>query len=73
MTTGTKTDRFDGHCVELFVDEDGDWLAHFAELPNVSGFAPTKEKALDELAIAWDLVKESYVADGEPIPIATAR
>ena len=59
----TTTDRFDGYGVELFIDDDGDWLAHLLEMPNVSAFAPTREKALDELAVAWELVKESYADD----------
>jgi predicted RNase H-like HicB family nuclease len=51
-------DRFDGYGVTLFQDEDGDYLAHLTELPSISAFGPTSEKALDELAVAWDLAKE---------------
>lgn len=63
-------ERFDGYGVELFVDDDGDWLAHVAELPSVSAFGSTPEEALRELAIAWRLVKESYAEEGKPIPVA---
>jgi len=31
-------DRFDGFSISLYKDEDGDWLAHFVELPNISAF-----------------------------------
>ena len=24
-----KNDRFDGYTVTMFLDDDGDWLAHF--------------------------------------------
>jgi predicted HicB family RNase H-like nuclease len=65
--------RFDGYGVELFCDEDGDWLAHLVELPNVSAFGPTMDKALDELAVAWELVKESYREDHQEIPIAPSK
>ncbi|MGH7841624.1 MAG: toxin-antitoxin system HicB family antitoxin [Candidatus Binataceae bacterium] len=68
-----KADRFDGYGVELFIDEDGDWMAHLAELPNVSAFGPTMEKALDELAVAWELVKESYLEEGEAAPVAPSK
>ncbi len=68
-----KADRFDGYGVELFIDDDGDWLAHLVELPNVSAFGPTLDKALDELAVAWELVKESYREDRQAIPIAPAK
>ncbi len=69
----SKSDRFDGYGIELFIDEDGDWIAHLSELPNVSAFGPTMEKALDELAVAWELVKESYTEDGQEIPVAPAK
>jgi predicted HicB family RNase H-like nuclease len=66
-------DRFDGFTVELYLDEDGDWLAHFVEMPNISAFASTPEKALDELEIAWDLTRESYRDHGEEVPKAPSR
>ena len=61
---------FDGFAVEMFLDEDGDYLAHFAELPNISAFGQTPGEALTELKVAWELMKECYREDGEPIPKA---
>ena len=49
-----KPDRFDGYTVNMFLDEDGEDLAHFVELPNVSAFGESPEKALSELATAWE-------------------
>ena len=66
-------DMFDGFTVNLFLDEDGDYLAHFVEMPNVSAFSNTPEGALRELAVAWKCVKESYQGDQEPIPQAPSR
>jgi predicted HicB family RNase H-like nuclease len=66
-------DKFDGFTVNLYLDEDGDWIAHFLELPNISAFADTPEQALKELAIAWEGVKESYCKHGEAVPVAPAR
>ena len=66
-------DMFDGFTVNLFLDEDGDYLAHFVEMPNVSAFSDTPEEALRELAVAWKCVKESYEEDQEPIPQAPSR
>ena len=63
-------DVFDGFTVNLFLDEDGDYLAHFVEMPNVSAFSNTPEGALRELAVAWKGVKESYEKHNEPIPQA---
>jgi predicted HicB family RNase H-like nuclease len=68
-----KKNEFDGFTVSITLDEDGDWLAHFIELPNVSAFADTPQKAVDELRVAWKGVKESYRKHGEPIPVAPAR
>ncbi len=61
-------DVFDGFNVNIFLDEDGDYLAHFVEMPNVSAFSDTPEGALRELAIAWKGVKESYQKHHEPLP-----
>ena len=66
-------DEFDGFMVNVFFDEDGDYLAHLVELPNVSAFGPTPAEALEELKTAWELMKECYRADGEPVPKAPSR
>lgn len=66
-------DEFDGFSIELFRDEDGEWLAHFEELPNVSAFGDTPEDALRELKEAWECMKESYVSHNESIPVAPSK
>ena len=66
-------DDFDGFMVNVFFDEDGDYLAHLVELPNVSAFGATPAEALDELKTAWELMKECYQADDEPLPQAPSR
>ena len=63
-------DIFDGFNVNVFLDEEGDYLAHFVEMPNVSAFSDTPDGALRELAVAWKGVKESYRKHREPIPKA---
>jgi predicted HicB family RNase H-like nuclease len=68
-----KQDEFDGFTVNLYLDEDGDWLAHFVELANISAFGETPEVALNELKTAWEMVKEDYRASGEEIPISPSR
>lgn len=66
-------DQFDGFSIYLAEDEDGDFLAHFIELPNVSAFANSPEDALHELTLAWKGIKESYQKHNEPIPVAPAK
>ena len=68
-----KHDRFDGYTVNVFQDDDGEYVAHLVEMPGVSAFAESPEGALAELAIAWEGVKESYQKHKEPIPVAPAR
>lgn len=67
------SDKFDGYTVEIFRDEDGDWLARLEEMPNISAFADSPEQALAELEAAWELTKESYLAGGEEVPVAPSR
>lgn len=61
---------FDGYTINLVQDKEGDWLAHFVEMPNMSAFGETPPQAIEELRVAWELMKESYKADGEVIPQA---
>ncbi len=64
--TKRKQDRFDGYTINIYLDDDGDWLAHFVELPEVSAFASSPQDALDELAQAWSGERQSYEARGRP-------
>ncbi|GBF86776.1 hypothetical protein AsFPU3_3849 [Aphanothece sacrum FPU3] len=64
---------WDGHTINLYCDEDGDWLAYLLDLPNVSAFGDTPESALNELYEAWEGMKECYKTDGEDLPVATRR
>ena len=65
--------NFDGFIINLYVDEQGDWLAHFQEMPNISAFGDTPQEALEELKIAWELVKEDYQQKNQAIPVASNR
>lgn len=67
------SDAFDGFSVHLIQDDEGDYVAHFEELPNVSGFSDTPEGALVELKTAWEAMKISYQKHHEPIPVAPSR
>ncbi len=61
---------FDGFIINLYVDEQGDWLAHFQELPNISAFGDNPLEALESLKVAWELVKEDYQKKQQEIPIS---
>ncbi len=64
---------WDGFTINIYLDDDKEWLAHLVELPNVSAFGDTPEAALDELYLAWEGMKQCYREDGEQIPIAPSR
>src|SRR6185312_11164136 len=64
---------FDGYTVNLHLDNEGEYLACFSEMPNISAFGDTPEEALQELENAWNLMKEDYLASGETIPAAPSR
>ncbi len=64
---------FDSWTVNVFLDDDGEYLAHFVEMPNVSAFGESPEEALKELAVAWEGVKASFQKHNEAIPLAPAR
>lgn len=66
-------DEFDGFSIHLLQDDDGDFIAHFVELPNVSACGSSAEEALAELKEAWEAMKESYYKHNEPVPIAPSR
>ncbi|HEU5282052.1 MAG TPA: toxin-antitoxin system HicB family antitoxin [Gammaproteobacteria bacterium] len=65
--------EFDGFSIHLLQDEDGDFVAHFVELPNVSASGASAEEALTELKEAWEAMKESYRKHKEVIPVAPSR
>ena len=68
-----RFDPFDGYTINVVWDDDGEYLAHFVELANISAFGESPEDALRELQTAWEGVKESYQKHGEPVPVAPAR
>ena len=68
------SDDFDGFSINVILDDDdGDWLAHFCELPNVSAFGDTPEEAILELKVAWKTFKESCEKHNEPIPVSPTK
>jgi len=62
------TDYFNGFSINIFQDEEGDWVAYLVEMPSVSAFADSPQTALNQLILAWEGVKESYRQHGEEIP-----
>lgn len=66
-------DEFDGFSLHIIEDGEGDYIAHFVELSNVSACGTTVEEAIAELKIAWKAMKASYRKHGDEIPIAPTK
>jgi len=62
------TEDFNGFSINIFQDEEGDWVAYLVEIPSVSAFSYRHQTALNQLILAWEGVKESYRKHGEEIP-----
>ncbi|MFZ0931545.1 MAG: type II toxin-antitoxin system HicB family antitoxin [Syntrophobacteraceae bacterium] len=53
----------------LWSDEDGGYIARIPELPDISGFGETPEKAVKEARTAAKLALQVIEEDGEPYPV----
>lgn len=73
MEKKPKNYDWNGFTINLYLDDERDWVAHLVELPNVSAHGSSAEEALQELYTAWEMIKEDYEADGEKIPVAPSR
>ncbi len=60
--------KIGGFTINIYKDEDGDWLAHFVEMPNISAFSDTPEHAFEELETAWEGIKESCSKHNQAFP-----
>ncbi|MBF0136086.1 MAG: type II toxin-antitoxin system HicB family antitoxin [Magnetococcales bacterium] len=69
----SNKDRIDGYTVEVWEDDDGDWMACLVEMPSISAFSDSPEAVVVELETAWQAVKESYQKAGEVVPVAPSR
>src|SRR5688572_1381470 len=68
----THTD-FDGFSLNIFPDDEGDWIAHLVELPNISAFGGTPDEAIAELKVAWSAYKKSCEKHNDIIPVAPTK
>jgi antitoxin HicB len=53
----------------LWSDEDGGYIARIPELPDISGFGETPEKAVREARTAAKLALQVIEEDGEAYPV----
>lgn len=60
--------RYDGYEVKLFFDNDDHWGASIMEIPTLSAFGDSPEKALEELDVVWEMYKNCLNDSGEALP-----
>ena len=65
-----KQQSFGGFSVDVFFDSDAEWVAHFIEMPFVLALASTPNKAVEELVVVWEGIKESYHENGREFPFS---
>jgi predicted RNase H-like HicB family nuclease len=51
-----------------YLKENDYFVAFIVSMPQVSAVADSIKEAVSELAIVWDLIKESYQANEFPLP-----
>ena len=65
-----KQKDFDGYTVNVFLDENVEWVAHFVEMPYVLALAETPDEAMKELVTVWEGVKEAYRQNNNEFPLS---
>ena len=65
--------KLENYKTVLYRQEDGSWVA---EVPAISGcyaLMPTREEALAELTLVFQMIAEEYRAKGVPLPADTTE
>ena len=68
-----RNKNIDGFSIAFLQDEDGEWVAYFEELPEISAIGANQEEACMELSNAWVAVKASLSKHNKPIPVANLQ
>jgi predicted RNase H-like HicB family nuclease len=60
--------RFEDYKVVLYRQEDSSWVAEIPALPACYALMPSREEALAELALVFQMVEEAYRKKGRSLP-----
>jgi len=64
---------FEDYKVVLYRQEDGSWVAEIPAVPSCYALMPTREAALAELALVFQMIDESYRRQGRALPADTTE
>jgi len=57
----------------LYRQEDGFWVAEIPAVPGCYALMPTRESALAELSLVFDMIAEEFQEKGIPLPADTTE
>lgn len=57
----------------LYRQEDGSWVAEIPAIPACYALMPSREEALAELALVFEMIEDSYRRKGAPLPADTTE
>ena len=57
----------------LYRQEDGSWVAEIPAVPSCYGLMPTREEALAELVLVFQMIEEAYRSQGRSLPADTTE
>ncbi len=57
----------------LYRQEDGSWVAEIPAIPACYALMPSREEALAELALVFEMIRDSYQRRGVHLPVDTTE
>jgi predicted RNase H-like HicB family nuclease len=57
----------------LYRQEDGSWVAEIPAIPSCYALMPTREEALAELTLVFQMIEEAYRRQGRALPADTTE
>lgn len=64
---------FEDYKTVLYRQEDGSWVAEIPAIPACYALMPSREEALAELALVFEMIEDSYRRKGLPLPADTTE
>ncbi len=55
----------------LYRQDDGSWVAEIPAIPSCYALMSTREEALAELTLVFQMIEEAYRRKGQPLPADT--
>jgi len=63
-----KKMNFEDYKIVLYRQSDGSWVAQIPAILGCHALMPTRDGALDELRLVFEMIEEEHQERGEPMP-----